>query len=115
EQGQNALASGIPGALSNQPPGPVEAPIEVQPPPAADQAQGQNAPAQASTGTAATPQSLQRDATYNYEVDRSISHVKDTPGTIKRLSVAVVVNYAIDEEGNAQPLPPAEIENLTRL
>lgn len=120
EQGQESLASGIPGALSNQPPGPVEAPIAVQPPPAAAGAeagaqQGQQ-PAQTTTGTAASrPQSQQRDATYNYEVDRTISHVKDTPGTIKRISVAVVLNYVADAEGNPQPLPPEEIDNLTRL
>ncbi len=110
EQGQNNLASGIPGALSNQPPGAVEAPIAAQPP-----ADGVQTPAQTAAGTAANPQSLQHDATYNYEVDRTISHTKDTPGTVKRLSVAVVVNYAADTEGNPQPLPPAEIENLTRL
>ncbi len=110
EQGQNNLASGIPGALSNQPPGAVEAPIAAQPP-----ADGVQTPAQTATGTAANPQSLQHDATYNYEVDRTISHTKDTPGTVKRLSVAVVVNYAADADGNPQPLPPAEIENLTRL
>lgn len=120
EQGQESLASGIPGALSNQPPGPVEAPIAVQPPPAAAGAeagaqQGQQ-PGQTTSGTAASrPQSQQRDATYNYEVDRTISHVKDTPGTIKRISVAVVLNYVADAEGNPQPLPPEEIDNLTRL
>lgn len=116
EQGQEALAAGVPGALSNQPPGPVEAPIAVQP--AQAPAPGANAqpPAQSTTGTAPTrPQSQQRDATYNYEVDRTISHVKDTPGTIKRLSVAVVLNYTTDAEGNPQPMPPEEIDNLTRL
>ncbi len=112
EQGQDNLASGVPGALSNQPPGPVEAPITVQPPPA-------NAPAAdalAMPGAASDrAQSLQNDATYNYEVDRTISHTKDTPGTIKRLSVAVVVNYILDAEGNPQALPPAELDKLTRL
>ncbi|MCB5362837.1 flagellar M-ring protein FliF [Pusillimonas sp. CC-YST705] len=112
EQGQDNLASGVPGALSNQPPGPVEAPITVQPPPADAPA----ADALATPGAASDrAQSLQNDATYNYEVDRTISHTKDTPGTIKRLSVAVVVNYILDAEGNPQALPPAELDKLTRL
>lgn len=120
EQGQSGLASGVPGALSNQPPGPVQAPIEVQPPapPAEGAAAADNAANVATTaapGAAQTPLSLQQDATFNYEVDRTISHIKDTPGTIKRLSVAVVVNYGLDAEGNPQPLPPGEIDNLTRL
>src|SRR5690606_33542514 len=40
------------------------------------------------------------DATINYEVDRTISHVKDPVGQLRRLSVAVVVNY---REVDGQP------------
>ena len=112
EQNTDDLPNGIPGALSNQPPGPVSAPITTQPTPAA--AAPQSAPA-SPPGNATHPQSLHQDATYNYEVDRSISHTKGMPGSIKRLSVAVVLNDVPDTDGKPQPLSTEDIDKLTRL
>lgn len=117
-------AEGVPGALTNQPPpnptAPIDAPAPAAPVPAAQAAaaiqQGAN---QVGTTLAeqdnAIPANTRHDATINYEVDRTISHVKEPTGQLRRLSVAVVVNYLPDEEGEAQPLPPEEIENLNRL
>lgn len=117
-------AEGVPGALTNQPPpnptAPIDAPAPAAPVPAAQAAaaiqQGAN---QVGTPLAeqdnAIPANTRHDATINYEVDRTISHVKEPTGQLRRLSVAVVVNYLPDEEGEAQPLPPEEIENLNRL
>ena len=108
------LAQGVPGALSNQPPAAAQAPI-VNPPPAPPAQAGQNA---ATTGTQAPPSppaSNRSDATINYEVDRTISHVKQPVGQLKRLSVAVVVNYLPDESGKPQPLPAEELTKLTNL
>src|SRR5690606_40729088 len=51
--------------------------------------------------------SARNEATINYEVDRTISHVKDAVGQLRRLSVAVVVNYR-EVDGEPQPLPEAE-------
>jgi len=96
-------AQGIPGALTNQPPANATAPI-VNPP---------GAPA---TPPATTPPGNERrDATRNYEVDRTISHVKQAVGALQRLSVAVVINYRPDADGAMQPLAPEEIEKLQGL
>jgi flagellar M-ring protein FliF len=43
----------------------------------------------------------------NYEVDRSISHIKRTPGGISRISVAVLIDHP---ESGAVPAPEGEAE-----
>ena len=96
-------AQGVPGALSNQPPGNAQAPItNPQQPPARPGQTPQQQGAQQQTGAQAASGSLneRRDATTNYEVDRTISHVKQPVGALKRLSVAVVVNYIRDKDGD---------------
>lgn len=97
---------GIPGALSNEPPAPPVAPIENPP--------GTNATAATAT-TVQNPASQTNNATINYEVDRTISHVKDSVGTIKRLSVAVVVNFRENENGEATPLPEDTMQQINAL
>jgi len=111
------LAQGVPGALSNQPPAAAQAPI-VNPPPAALAGQVQGQPGTQATGAqapAGPPGSNRSDATINYEVDRTISHVKQPVGQLKRLSVAVVVNYLPDDSGKPLPLPAEELTKLTNL
>lgn len=95
---------GVPGALTNQPPTPATAPITTPPVP----------PGQGATGQSAT--SSTRSAVLNYELDRTIQHVKQSIGQLKRLSVAVVVNYrsATAPDGQTQSLPPTE-EELARI
>lgn len=121
---------GVPGALTNQPPLNATAPIVTTPTnqnPAAGNAPDQGNPAQGATAqnnlsttqagpnaTAAAPSNSRSDATINYEVDRTISHVKDPLGTLRRLSVAVVVNYR-DKDGTPEALPPADMEKLNEL
>lgn len=112
-------AQGVPGALSNQPPANAQAPIanppQTQPPrPGQPQQQGQQQQQQTATGAGGTV-SDRRDATTNYEVDRTISHIKQPVGMLKRLSVAVVVNYVRDKDGEPQALPPEELSKLTNL
>ena len=112
-------AQGVPGALSNQAPANPQAPIANPPqpqPPRPGQPQ-QPANAQQQTGTQAVTGNLneRRDATTNYEVDRTISHIKQPVGNLKRLSVAVVVNYMRDKDGELQPLPPEDLNKLTNL
>jgi len=96
QQSANPLPAGIPGALTNQPPGPVRAPITAAPGRAGAAGAGANANA-----AALLPQ--QHDSTINYEVDRTIRHQKDMPGSIKRLSVAVVLNN-VQDTGSGQPI-----------
>lgn len=115
-------AQGVPGALSNQAPTNAQAPIANPPapqPPRPGQPQQPNAQQQQQqqTGTQTAGGSLneRRDATTNYEVDRTISHIKQPVGNLKRLSVAVVVNYIRDKDGEPQALPPEELNKLTNL
>ncbi|HEY4318451.1 MAG TPA: flagellar basal-body MS-ring/collar protein FliF [Herbaspirillum sp.] len=102
----NASASGIPGALTNQPPVPATAPI-VQPVPGGPGA----APANQST--------VQKDSTTNYEVDKTVSYVQQPMVGVKRLTVAVVVNYkrVYNASGVAsmKPLTEAEKQQITEL
>lgn len=91
-------AGGVPGALSNQPPVPATAPIV--------------ASANSANNPAVTPISAHKESTVNYEVDHTISHTKLPVGTIKRLSVAVVVNNRkiTDSRGKVSFQPLTDIE-----
>lgn len=129
---------GVPGALSNQAPNnavanlvdPPAAPNQPQAP-AADPANAATQTANAANATAAgTDPSLvslaeqarllqntgnaRNDSTVNYEVDRTISHVKGPLGQLNRLSVAVVVNYR-DTDKDKQPLDQAELDKISDL
>lgn len=101
-----AQPSGVPGALSNQPPGAATAPITLPNPPGVAVNTGQN-------------QTSHKEATRNYEVDKTIQHVKNPVGTIKRVSVAVVVNYkrVNQKDGGIRsvPLTQAEMNQISNL
>lgn len=104
---QQSGASGVPGALSNQPPQPASAPV--------------SAPNGANGQPGSTPVSDHRDTTTNYELDKTVRHYQQAPGDIKRLSVAVIVNYQpkVDAKGHTtmQPLDDkqkAQVEQLVR-
>lgn len=109
EQGSKAGPGGVPGALSNQPPVPTSAPIDQ--PPATDK------PQTGADGVAipTLPFSRQKDETTNYELNRTLIHTKRSPGTIERLSVAVVVNYQPDEEGKPVALSKEQMEQIQAL
>ena len=99
-------AIGIPGALTNQPPVPATAPL-TQP----------AVPAIGGAGAGgATANNFTRNATINYEVDKTIRHTKGTPGSVRRLSVAVVVNHRKDPtKPKPTPLTAAELTQITNL
>ncbi len=109
-------AQGVPGALSNQPPGPATAPLNA---PAGANA-GPNGAGQAvGTGNAG---SSRKESTVNFELDKTIRHTKEPLGRIKRLSVAVVVNYKAaapaaegQPEGKPTPLNAQELEQINNL
>ncbi|OIR11461.1 flagellar M-ring protein [mine drainage metagenome] len=89
---------GVPGALTNQPPVPATAPIA--------------APASAVSATAGLASSSHKELTTNYEVDRTIQHTKLPVGSIKRLSIAVVVNNpsTTDKDGKVTSRPYTDAE-----
>jgi flagellar M-ring protein FliF len=106
-------ASGIPGALSNQPP----TAATVEPTPA--NASAPPAGATAAVSSASGPENSSARATRNYELDKTISHTQLSSGTVKRLSVAVVVNdrQSTDDNGDPvkTPLTPEELTRFTAL
>ncbi len=74
-----ASAVGVPGALSNQPPGPSSVP---------EQASGEGVV----SSVTGNPGSSRKQATRNFELDRTISYTKHQQGRVRRLTVAVVVD-----------------------
>ncbi|MDD3519373.1 MAG: flagellar basal-body MS-ring/collar protein FliF, partial [Chromatiales bacterium] len=107
DQTRGAGFGGVPGALANQPP-----PAGVVAPEIA-------AVEGAAVVTTEEPLNSSRRSTRNYEVDRTISHVKQAPGSLRRLSVAVVVDHRerVNEQGAVErvPLEPEELERITAL
>lgn len=95
--------TGVPGAMTNQPPQAAAAPI--------------NGPAQP-LRTAEEQQrdfmqipGSKREVVTNYEVDKTIRVTRASTGGIKRMTAAVVVNYlpsAPNEEGVISPAPMTE-------
>jgi len=106
-RGGAELAQGVPGALSNQPPGAAQAPETV-------------GDALLSSASAATGQRTRTETRRNFELDRSISHTRYSVGTISRLTVSVVVADVAElnqESGETSYVPreEAELEKLTVL
>lgn len=109
--GAGGAVAGIPGALSNQPPGAVTVPETAAAPGAAQQAQASN------NGNS------RQQSTRNFELDRTISHTRHQVGGVKRLTVAVVLDdrqvqvAGADNkiESKRQPLTDAELERIRVL
>ncbi|WP_087721924.1 flagellar basal-body MS-ring/collar protein FliF [Pandoraea sp. PE-S2T-3] len=111
-------AGGVPGALSNQPPGQATAPITQQQNQFVQQ--GANAPGGASGAQGPQgPRSDRKDATVNYEIDRTIRHVQQATGSLKRLSAAIVVNYRPGADAKGKPamvaLTQAQLDQIQNL
>ncbi|MRW94925.1 flagellar basal body M-ring protein FliF [Duganella sp. FT80W] len=118
--GNNGAANpgGIPGALSNQPPGTATAPLNQT-----AQANGPNAPAPgtppgtAAAGAAANPS--HKESTTNYEVDKTVRYEQRGMGGLRRLTVAVVINYKriIDKDGKVtvKAYTPEEMAKINDL
>lgn len=94
--------AGIPGALTNQPPRAGLAPETSYEP-----------------GSDPNLKNSKEERTKNYELDRTVSHIKNAVGTVRRLSVAVVVDDKIstDEEGQVvrTPLTEEELQGYRQL
>lgn len=97
ENSTNATGpQGIPGATSNAPPG--------QPAPAA---------------TTPAPTETSRNATRNFELDRTLQHTRQPAGRIERVSVAVLLDNVPRPGANGrvteQPLSAAELTRIEGL
>jgi len=116
--GGNELAQGVPGALTNTPPGAAASPIDQA---NADAGTGGNNDANGNGANdgGEPPSRLSQDNVINYEVDRNVTHVQYQRGDIERLTAAVVVNYReeMNDEGQMEmvALEDAEIAQIERL
>ena len=92
-------AIGIPGALSNQPPG-------------AGTTEADDATGQGEVASTDIPANQNRSATRNFEVDRIISHTSNPVGTVQRLSVAVVIDdrTGVQDDGSVVKTPYTDEE-----
>ena len=103
ENSANGSNGGVPGALTNQPPA------------------ASNIPEQAAGGEGGTGSSgrSRKEATRNFELDTTVSHIRRQQGGIRRMTVSVAVDYkatpgadgAVTREARSQ----AELDTLRRL
>ncbi len=104
EESRGGGVGGIPGALTNQPPGAARAPEK-----AGKGKAGENEP----------PSRRSKRSSFNYELDKTISHTRFSPGRLQRLSVAVVVDdkSVLKDDGTIDniSLTPEEINQITLL
>lgn len=101
EQTVSGAEGGIPGALTNQPPGQAEAPEQIDP----------------ATGLPMNPMDKRSETTRNYEVDRTLSYKQQQVGRINRLTVAVVINdkQLMNAETGEMEFSPWKENDLERL
>jgi flagellar M-ring protein FliF len=102
EINRNGAAIGVPGALTNQPPG-----------------NGTVDPAIPGAGNGTEVENESSSAVRNYELDRTITHVRQLPGNVQRLSAAVIIDDRLeagpDGEPIRTPLTDEELAEYTRL
>lgn len=104
-QSSRSGAQGVPGALTNQPPED------------ANLAEGGGLQGAAGAEQNANKNSSRR-VVRNYELDRTVSHTKLSTGTVKRLSVAVVVDNmqeVVEGESSTRPMTQEELDRITSL
>jgi flagellar M-ring protein FliF len=93
---------GVPGALTNQPPGAQPA-----------------RPGQAGAEGAASGVAGSRQSTRNYEIDRTLAYTRQPAGRLTRLSVAVLVDnirtVGADGKVTETPLSKEQLDRMTAL
>ncbi len=109
----NGTTPGVPGAVSNIPPGQSAAPINGQ-----AVAPGVTGPNGTAGSTSAN--TMRRESLVNYEVDKTVRVIKGATGNVKRLTAAVVINHRMVTDPKTgkeapQALPPEQIEQMTAL
>ena len=110
--GGGTLPAGVPGALSNQPPGGVTAPFVM------GTASAPLTPQQLTQITPSlktlAPTAASSSATSNYDLDKTVSHTQQPVGSVKRLSVSVLVNDQA-KGGKPVPLSAAQLGQMKQL
>jgi len=106
EQRVNGTQGGVPGALSNQPPGAATVPEQA------------NAGGNGDEGdNAGQPTNIRRESTRNYEMDRTISYTRKELGAINRVTVALAVDdkRVVDPQTGETSFEPWTEQELQRL
>jgi flagellar M-ring protein FliF len=91
-------AVGVPGVLSNTPPAPTTAAVGAP--------QGTPSP----TPSGAAPSNGESSSSKNYELGREVAVTNNTPGKIRRLTVAVALSSAVLAKAK-----PADIDQIKQL
>ncbi|MEQ9544875.1 MAG: flagellar basal-body MS-ring/collar protein FliF [Marinobacter sp.] len=109
EQRTNGGVGGVPGALSNQPPAEAQVPEQAGQGEAGED--GEPAP---------QPVNVRQESTRNYEMDRTVSYIRQELGRVKRLTVALAVDdmKVVDPqtgEVSYEPWPEQELQRLNML
>lgn len=104
DSNSSASSGGVPGALSNQPPGNSTIPAT------------QNGAAEDNNANSGN-NNRRIDAERNYELDTTISHILPQVGVINRLSVSVGLDYVDDlnNEGQKIARSTADIDRISRI
>lgn len=114
EQSTLSATQGVPGALSNQP-----TPAGTAPEPASPTTAAAGSAASTGSATTSSPGSASKNATRNYELDKTITHTRLATGALRRLSVAVVVDdrHMPQSDGSlkAQPYSQEDINRFSDL
>jgi flagellar M-ring protein FliF len=116
EQTANGVGGprGVPGSLSNQPP---DAGVAL-PSSAGASLTAANPPAPGATAAVA-PVNTNKQATRNFEIDRTVAYTRQPGGRLKRLSVAVLIDNAraAGKDGKIaeRALTDKELERITSL
>ncbi len=104
----STLATGIPGAATNQPPVPAQAPVN-----------GASQALQTAGGAGNGTNSSRKDSTTNFEVDKTVRVTRNSVGNVRRLNTAIVVNYRPSTDPKAktaqEPVPQAELDKLDAI
>jgi flagellar M-ring protein FliF len=117
---------GVPGALSNQPPVggvAVPAPSTVATTPTSTSistsVKGKAAAAAAAPAAPTPPDNTSKQATRNFEIDRTLAYSRQPAGRLKRLTVAVLIDdlRSTDAKGvvTETALPAEQLERITAL
>ena len=130
------LGGGVPGALSNEPPPSGVAQSPPAPPASSTSSSTTTNGGSSSTDSASAtgggpkaaaaasaasqlPESTSSQATRNYEIDRTLAYTRQPAGSIKRLTVAVLIDdiRTIGKNGKVAmlPLSAAELAHVTAL
>ena len=110
EQRIAGFKGGIPGALSNQPPGNATVPEQA----------GANAADGDGAAPAAPPVNVRKESTRNYEMDRTVSYTRQELGRVRRVTVALAVDdmKVVSPDTGAvtyEPWPEQELQRLSML